>query len=130
MQEGAVLGRIETGFKKCQEAGSSVKVAVGDVLAGEQKDFLVEVDLPGLSAPDVTLTVLELRVRYLDVCHACMREANFEAQVLRTADTAGLRESHPIVLVSCSTCLCLPHTQNIQTAQTDSLGLLQCQCLV
>ena len=73
---------------------------MGDMLAGEQKDFLVEIDLPSISTPDVSLPVLELHLRYLDVCNACMREAAFQAQVRRTADAAGLRQSHPLVLVN------------------------------
>ena len=100
VQERASLCRVETSFRNSIEPDGSIKVAVGDMLAGEQKDFLVELELPTLSTPDVSLPVLELHSRYLDVCNACMREVAFQAQVLRTADTAGLRTSHPLVLVS------------------------------
>lgn len=100
MQERASLCRVVTSFKKTAQADGSIKVAVGDMLADEQKDFLVELELPGFSIPDVTLTVLELHARYLDVCSACMREITFQASILRTTDTAGLRPSHPLILVS------------------------------
>lgn len=74
---------------------------MGDLFADEQKDFLLELDIPGLSVADVTQQqVMRVQARYLDISNTCMRDDSFAVTTARTADTAGLRHSHPIVLVS------------------------------
>ncbi len=100
VQEGVAVHRIETSFKKKPQSDGSIKVAVGDLFSDEQKDFLLELDIPGLYVADVTEPVMLVQARYLDISHTCMRDESFEATVARTADTAGLRQSHPLVLVS------------------------------
>ena len=100
MQEGVAIHRVETSFKKTPQSDGSVKVAVGDLVSDEQKDFLLELDVPSLHVADVTEPVMLVQARYLDISHTCMRDVSFEATVARSADTAGLRQSHPLVLVS------------------------------
>ena len=100
MQEGVVIHRLETSFKKTPRFDGSIKVAIGDLVSDEQKDFLLELDIPRLYVADVTEPVMLVQARYLDISHACMRDESFEVTVARSADTAGLRQSHPLVLVS------------------------------
>lgn len=92
--------RIKTSFKQTTQADGSIRVAVGDLFADEQKDFLLELDIPGVSVTDVTQQVMHVQARYLDISNTCMRDDSFAVTTARTADTAGLRHSHPIVLVS------------------------------
>ncbi len=100
MQGGVVIHRLETSFKKTPQSDGSIKVAIGDLVSDEQKDFLLELGIPSLYVADVTEPVMLVQARYLDISQACMREGSFEATVARTADTSGLRQSHPLVLVS------------------------------
>ena len=100
MQEGVAIHRLETSFKKSPQSDGSIKVAIGDLVSDQQKDFLLELDIPSLYVADVTEPVMLVQARYLDISHACMRDESFEATVVRSADTAGLQQSHPLVLVS------------------------------
>ncbi|DBA94803.1 hypothetical protein WJX77_010279 [Trebouxia sp. C0004] len=97
-KEGVAIHQVETGFKKTPQSSGSIKVAVGDLFSDEQKDFLLELDIPRLYVADVSEPVMLVQARYLDTSHACMRDESFVATVARTADTVGLRQSHPLVL--------------------------------
>ena len=91
---------METSFNKTAQLDGSVKVAVGDLFADEQKDFLLELELPSLRAvADIVQPVMLVQARYLDVSNASMQSASFEVTVTRSVDTAGLQPSNPIVLV-------------------------------
>ncbi len=93
--------RVEASFKKTTQPDGSIKVAVGDMLADEQKDFLLKLEIPRLLTADIMQPVMHVQARYLDIGNACMSNVSFEATLARTVDTGGLRSSHPLVLVSC-----------------------------
>lgn len=107
---------METSFKKATQFDGSIKVVVGDLFADEQKDFLVELNIPTLPVADVIQPVMHVQARYVDIHNACMCDVPFEVTLARTSDTAGLRASHPLVLVS--------------SDKTGLADLSSCHCMV
>ena len=100
LQEDVSICRVETSFRKVTQSDGSIQITVGDMFADEQKDFLVEVQLPQSLLADHHQPVMHVQARYVDVNNTCLRHSGCDIAVLRTLQSAGLRTSHPTVLVS------------------------------
>lgn len=99
-EEGVSICRVETSFRKVTQSDGSIQITIGDMFADEQKDFLVEVQLPHSVLADHHQPVMHVQARYVDVNNTCLRHVGFDVSILRTLQSAGLRTSHPTVLVS------------------------------
>ena len=83
---------------------SSIIVVIGDLYAGEQKDLLLELELPAVSAPTSEFLALMVEARYLDVSNACMQSVQLAVTVARTAGAAGRRRRNAAVLQHVQRC--------------------------
>ena len=99
LQEDVSVCKVETSFRKVTQSDGSVQITVGDMFADEQKDFLIEVQLPQSVMADHHQPVMHVQARYVDVTHTCLRHSGYDVSILRTLQSAGLRTSHPTVLV-------------------------------
>lgn len=99
---------IDTSFKQTVQPDSSINIVIGDLYAGEQKDLLLELELPAVSATTPDFAVLMVEARYLDVSNACMQRVQLAVTVARTAGAAGRQRQNSAVL------------QHVQRCETSS----------